>query len=138
MSTQSGAYEGELRLSEDFGSGALARQFTKAALERSGYQGRHDDVVLVVSELVANALLHGTGAPLLRVAAAPSRLRIEVMDRNPVLPTVRSPGPTGGGLGLTVVELLAAEWGADQRDGGKVVWCEMAPTLRPVVAAIAP
>lgn len=125
MSIESPAYEGELFLAEDFASSRLARRFTKAALAAAAYQGRHDDVMLVVSELVANALLHGRGAPVLRLVGSARRLRIEVTDHNPALPAMREPGPNGGGWGLTVVGLLSADWGCDQRDGGKVVWCEM-------------
>jgi anti-sigma regulatory factor (Ser/Thr protein kinase) len=126
----------QVSLPEDYGSPALAREFTQQALHRWQYRGRHDDVILIVSELVANALVHGHGAPVLRLCATPSPdgqqaagIRVEVSDDSPVLPAVRGPGPVGG-LGLRLVERLGAGWGAaPRREGGKVVWCELAPGL---------
>jgi anti-sigma regulatory factor (Ser/Thr protein kinase) len=126
------AYDVELRLPEDYGSPARARDFAAKTLSRWGYCGRHDDVVLIVSELVANALMHGYGTPVLRLRAVPgpdggqpAGIRVEVGDDSPVMPAIRGPRPAGG-LGLKLVERLAAGWGATHRDGGKVVWCELA------------
>jgi hypothetical protein len=135
VDAQPPAYDVELRLPEDDGSPALAREFTAKTLSRWGYPGRHDDVILIVSELVANALLHGRGAPVLRLRAnpgpdpaGPAGVRVEVGDDSPVLPVVRGSQPVGG-VGLKLVERLAAGWGAAHRDGGpdrgKVVWCEL-------------
>jgi anti-sigma regulatory factor (Ser/Thr protein kinase) len=131
VDAQPPAYDVELCLPEDYGSPARARDFTAQTLSRWGYRGRHDDVILVVSELVANALVHGYGGPVLRLRAAPDAdppigIRVEVRDDSPVMPAVRGPGPAGG-LGLKLIERLAAGWGAAHRDGGKVVWCELAP-----------
>lgn len=134
MASQTLAYDAELCLPEDYGSVALARRFAGEMVARWTYQGRHDDVILVVSELVGNALRHGRGAPTLRLAGTASRLRIEVTDGSPVLPAVRRSGPEGG-WGLKLVERLAARWGASHRASGKVVWCELAPAHAPTVAA---
>lgn len=133
MDARPPAYDVELCLPEEYGSPARAREFTAQTLSRWGYRGRHDDVILVVSELVANALVHGYGAPVLRLRAEPHAdqpvgIRVEVRDDSPVMPAVRGPAPAGG-LGLKLVERLAAGWGATHRDGGKVVWCELAPKL---------
>ncbi len=135
VDAQPPAYDVELCLPEDYGSPARARDFTATTLSQWGYRGRHDDVILIVSELVANALVHGHGAPVLRLRATPGPdadqwvgIRVEVGDDSPVMPAVRLPGPVGG-LGLRLVERLAAGWGATHRDGGKVVWCELAAAL---------
>lgn len=130
VDTQAGAYEVELQLSEHDTSVAMAREFVRDALTRSRYQGRHDDVILAVSEVVTNALLHGQSAPVLRLAGTGSRVRIEVTDNSPVLPVMRVSGPDGG-WGLPMVERLAACWGAYHQDDGKVVWCEFAARLAP-------
>ncbi|MDT3397386.1 ATP-binding protein [Streptomyces sp. B1866] len=135
MESRSLAYEVELSLPEDGGSTARARDFTREILAGSAYQGRHDDVVLVVSELVSNALRHGHGAPVLRLLGTAGRIRVEVADDSPVPPRPRDPGPDGG-LGLRLVERLAVRWGCTPYDPrqpeaagtpGKVVWCELAP-----------
>jgi anti-sigma regulatory factor (Ser/Thr protein kinase) len=140
-------YHAELCLPADYGSPALAREFAEQMLSRWDYRGRRDDVVLAVSELVANALVHAHSAPILRLRAIPGSggqppagIRIEVSDDSPVLPAVRGSGPAGG-LGLKLVERMSAGWGAITRDGGKVVWCELlaeldrAPVLPEATAA---
>jgi len=84
---------------------------------------------LVVSELVANAVMHGWGRIGLRVEDTPAGLRIEVQDENPEPPTELEGHETGiGGYGLTIIGRLA-EWGWEPADGGKVVWA-LVPTRR--------
>jgi two-component sensor histidine kinase len=128
----------ELRLAERNSSAALARQFTRSTL--AAWQGgqREDDVgdnvgdnvediVLVVSELVTNALLHGHGTPVVRLLAGGDHVRVEVCDDSPLLPVSHRVTPTSG-LGLRAVEQLSSAWGASRRDHGKVVWCELPTT----------
>jgi anti-sigma regulatory factor (Ser/Thr protein kinase) len=117
----------ELRLAERNTSAALARQFTRSTL--AGWQrGTHgetiDDIVLVVSELVTNALLHGHGTPVVRLLDGGDQVRVEVCDDSPLLPVSHRVTPTSG-LGLRVVEQLSSAWGASRRGRGKVVWCEL-------------
>lgn len=122
----------ELRLAERNTSAALARQFTRATLAswRNGERGENtEDVVLVVSELVTNALLHGHGTPVVRLADGGDHVRIEVCDDSPLLPVSHRVTPTSG-LGLRVVEQLSSAWGASRRGRGKVVWCEL-PSREP-------
>lgn len=120
----------ELRLAERNSSAALARQFTRSTLaawhgERDDrVEDRVEDVVLVVSELVTNALLHGHGTPVVRLLAGGDHVRVEVCDDSPLLPVSHRVTPTSG-LGLRVVEQLSSAWGASRRDRGKVVWCEL-------------
>jgi anti-sigma regulatory factor (Ser/Thr protein kinase) len=117
----------ELRLAERNTSAALARQFTRATLTGWQSPGSHDDIVLVVSELVTNALLHGHGAPVVRLLGEADRIRIEVCDDSPLLPVSHRVASTSG-LGLRVVEQLSSAWGASRRGRGKVVWCELPTT----------
>ena len=104
----------ELRLAERDTSAALARQFTRTTLITWQRLGAHDDIVLVVSELVTNALLHGHGTPVLRLLGDADRIRIEVSDDSPLLPVSHRVTPTSG-LGLRVVEQVSAAWGASRR-----------------------
>jgi len=90
-----------------------------------------EDVRLLVTELITNALRHGELSPGDRVSLKASIddgvVRIEVRDPGrdgDVAP--REPGPRGGGYGLFLVEQLAKRWGVDRRDG-TVVWCELTP-----------
>ncbi|GAB7193075.1 SpoIIE family protein phosphatase [Kineococcus sp. NUM-3379] len=83
---------------------------------------------IVVSELVANAVLHGSGPVDLRLAETAGGLRIEVEDRDPVGPRVVAPRPDGGGgHGMRLVEQLG-RWGWAPVRGGKVVWVELRST----------
>lgn len=82
---------------------------------------------LVVSELVANAVLHGFGHVSLQLYDTGDGLRIEVEDGNPA-PPVATDGHPGrvGGFGMQIVERLA-DWGWRQSRGGKLVWAKVRP-----------
>lgn len=78
------------------------------------------DAVLMVSELVTNAVLHGVGAISLRVDAEADTVRIEVADEgNAVLAPSREPSAYGG-WGLRIIEQLADDWGV--LAGSTKVW----------------
>lgn len=85
------------------------------------------DAEVVVSELVTNALLHGS-APVAVVVEVTSdhTLRVAVEDAGralPVMPRDSTEAMTGRGLGL--VASLARTWGVDPAGTGKVVWAEL-------------
>ncbi|MGW7411507.1 ATP-binding protein [Streptomyces sp. NPDC054863] len=88
-----------------------------------------DAVVSIVAELAANAVLHGhlPGRDFSMRLVLGDVLRIEVSDargeRRPT-PQPLAPGEEGG-LGLLLVEELAARWGVTERDPGKTVWAEL-------------
>jgi hypothetical protein len=114
----------DIALDEGVDSVGIARDFTGKMLAAWPYEGAQDDVILVVSELVTNAVLHGQGTPVLRLTATAQRLRIEVSDNSSVLPALRPSGENGG-WGLRLVGRLGENWGAARRGTGKVVWCEL-------------
>ncbi|MFC4120819.1 ATP-binding protein [Nonomuraea zeae] len=126
-------YRVDAHLPAEMGSITVARQIAREALSESGFQGRHEDVLLVVSELVTNALVHGAGPPELRIRGDVARMRIEVGDDGEDLPEPREPGPASG-WGLHVVRLLCTGWGIESDKDGKVVWCEVAAQLSPLQA----
>jgi PAS domain S-box-containing protein len=86
---------------------------------------------LVVSELVANAVLHGWGHVTLQLYDTGDGLRIEVEDANPA-PPVTTDGHPGrvGGFGMQIVERLS-DWGWRQSRGGKLVWAKIRPGRLP-------
>ncbi len=86
-----------------------------------------DDALLVVSELVTNALLHGGSPVTLRLELNAGVMRIEVSDPVTDLPVRMQDGDQGmTGRGLRVVDALAAAWGVDlEPTGGKTVWAEL-------------
>lgn len=82
-------------------------------------------VELIVSELVANAVLYGDGTVLLRLQDIGDGVRIEVEDGNPVPPTHLEPHAARvGGYGMQIVERLA-DWGWRPSGPGKVVWARV-------------
>lgn len=133
MGTEGSVYAVEHHLTQELDSITTARDLTRRALAESGYTGLHDDALLVVSELVTNALVHGAGAPVLHLVVGLSRVRIEVRDSSPRLPEPREPGPRSG-WGLNVIERLSIRWGSIPQGDGKVVWCELAAVPAPVWA----
>ena len=105
---------------------AAARAFARAAVE--GAPVRIDDVALVVSELVTNAVVHGDGDITLHVVGTDGGVRVEVGDDNPDiarLPLDDKPSAESG-RGLLLVSRLATDWGVRPAAPGKVVWAELA------------
>ena len=85
-----------------------------------------DDLLVAVSELVTNAVLHAGSEIRLRVRTLPSWVRVEVFDGSPHLPrTIGAEGVCATGRGLRLVAELVDRWGAESKGQGKVVWCEV-------------
>jgi anti-sigma regulatory factor (Ser/Thr protein kinase) len=85
-----------------------------------------DRSVLLTSELVTNALLHGRGRVRLGILAGPMTVRIEVGDDDPHHP--RLPDQSGeneSGRGILIVDQLASAWGVQDGVVGKTVWFEV-------------
>ena len=105
-------------------SAGQARRFVESVLTGAGLDHLAYAATMLVSELVANAVLH-TGTPL-RVVVHPGddRVRVEVHDGSRQLPVRRHySNMSGTGRGLLLVERMAADWGADAdqgRQGGVV------------------
>ena len=80
--------------------------------------------VLLVSEMVTNAIRHGRGGIRLAVRHLPQRLCVEVSDAGAGRPTTQDPRPEqANGRGLLLVERLAQDWGVTRlAGGGKTVW----------------
>ena len=72
---------------------------------------RLDSAVLLVSELVTNAVLHGTGEIRLIIDVDGDDARFAVADEGEGTPAVsETPGPEGG-WGLRLVGELSTRWG---------------------------
>ncbi|AWZ04592.1 MULTISPECIES: ATP-binding protein [unclassified Streptomyces] len=107
---------------------AEARQAARSFLETLGQpaiEPEHaDTVILVVSELVTNALRHGGGAYVLRLAAHPDTVEVSVEDSSPRPPRMRTPDLVDGtgGFGWHMVNDLAhATIVTPTPEGGKIV-----------------
>jgi two-component sensor histidine kinase len=86
-----------------------------------------DDAVLLVSELVTNAVMHAQTPLEVQVHVGKGAVRVEVQDDSDALPIARIPrNEATGGRGLQLVERIARAWGIERRTRGKVVWFELA------------
>jgi len=124
-----------------------ARKFVRAALAEwttqdvwpaDGVSDRVvDDAVLLVSELVTNAVIHaGTTAEVLcrldmheEPGRPPCGLVIEVSDHHPAR-VIRNPVEMEregreGGRGLQLVAAFSEEWGITYRRDLKTIWCRL-------------
>jgi signal transduction histidine kinase len=84
-----------------------------------------DDILLLLSELVTNAILHAHTPIELGVRVDGGRALVCVADRmpgsEPLTPRVHS-GDRPGGRGLALVADLSDDWGTTTFTGGKTVW----------------
>ncbi|MFF7361268.1 ATP-binding protein [Streptomyces sp. NPDC008125] len=106
---------------------AEARDAIAAFLEQLDPPPRADAVqnlLLLVSELVTNAIRHAGGVCALRLAADRRVLQIRVSDHSSAHPQDRTPDLTGrtGGFGWPMIRRLAHDVQVRSREGGgKVV-----------------
>ncbi len=111
-------------------AGSLAREAVRNRLCEALPASTLDDVTLVVSELVANAVVHGAGEIGLRLEVDGLSVKGEVYDAGAFEPP--PPGERGvdgvGGLGLLIVARLVESWGV--RSGTANVWFQT-PVDRP-------
>jgi len=121
-----------------------ARDFCLSTMRRWGVQDRGDDVAVVVSELLTNALRHGvpqaqartqaqTPAGAAHLSRWPVRLGLvqpghfvlcAVADPSPRLPEPKEPDYLAeSGRGLHVISAQSDRWGCSApTEAGKVVW----------------
>ncbi|MEW1864958.1 ATP-binding protein [Streptomyces sp. NPDC088194] len=99
------------------------RRLACAALDWWGLEALSDDIVLVISELVTNALQHGGGCTgLCLTHNAGGSVRVEVSQRTRCRPRVRrGDAEDERGRGLLIVSTLADAWGVGE--AGESVWC---------------
>lgn len=101
---------------------AQARAATTDFLDReaSGGSSSREDALLVVSELVTNAIKAGAQRVSLELRVKGRALTIRVDDDAAGWPTVQDPGEYAeNGRGLAIVELLADTWDVTRTRTGK-------------------
>lgn len=104
-----------------------ARRFTARTLRSWRVGEEADAVLLIVSELVTNALVHTQGPVRVELTHAGDRVRVAVSDSSPRAPAkpVIVDWEATGGRGLFLVEAMSASWGTVPVGGGKQVWSEI-------------
>ncbi|MGW3449034.1 SpoIIE family protein phosphatase [Streptomyces sp. NPDC001076] len=105
-----------------------ARRFTARTLRRWKVEEATDAVLLVVSELVTNALVHTQGPVRLELVLRGDRVRVCVSDSSPRAPAkpVIVDWESTGGRGLLLVEAVSESFGTVPVAGGKQVCSEIA------------
>jgi anti-sigma regulatory factor (Ser/Thr protein kinase) len=111
---------------DGLGGRAVRRAVRERAAKVIADPGVLDDVELMTSEAIANAVLHGTGPIGITVATDGRRLRVEVRDDGPAAAPAE-PGRRGvdHGRGLTVIEDLAADWALEWSASETRLWFEV-------------
>ncbi|MEU5087324.1 ATP-binding protein [Streptomyces sp. NPDC021356] len=136
----------QLEIRPDPAEVGRARKWARSRLARSGIaadESLAETLVLLVSELVTNAVVH-TGCPaVLRLslpgaAVGAATVRLEVADASTCAPLPRRAGDEAtNGRGLALVDGLADRWGWSAEGAGKRIWCELDRCAAPPPAATA-
>jgi serine phosphatase RsbU (regulator of sigma subunit)/anti-sigma regulatory factor (Ser/Thr protein kinase) len=106
-------------------SPASARRAIAEALVSAGLEVMLDDALLLVTELVTNAVVHAGTDIELHVEIGVDSARVEVIDRSAgSLPVLQGEPDAAreGGRGIFLLDALAQEWGTRHFPGGKSVW----------------
>jgi anti-anti-sigma factor len=116
-----------LRLPNTLTSPRIAREFARSTCVDWGLEQLSDDATLLVGELMSNAVIHTSAAPLMRLELRRRLFSVAVYDNKPGEVSMRDPGGMISGIhGLLLVAQIATAWGcAPTVDGGKVVWATL-------------
>ncbi|MEU9089602.1 ATP-binding protein [Streptomyces sp. NPDC087901] len=110
---------------------AGARRLARARLDAWRLDDdAHDAAILIVSELVTNAVVHTASARVVcELSRLETRLRIAVQDQGhqPGGPRLGAGADDEHGRGLLLVDAMCSAWGSrDAGDGsGRIVWAEL-------------
>jgi anti-sigma regulatory factor (Ser/Thr protein kinase) len=129
-----------MRVHHDSASAALVRHQLCEDLRRAGVsQPTIDEVMLVASELLGNAIRHTPHVPdnVLEVSwkLDETGVTVGVDDNSTKPPQRRTPSPhEPAGRGLRIVDALTDGWGVIPHKAGKRVWAHV-PNGSPAFAA---
>lgn len=140
---QTMCFEAELTVESRPEGIRIGRQFVAAALARWGVDesdpacDRVDEIMLVTSELLTNAVHASLESAELRIEAHRDHVLVTVRDDSTAPATIREAGHGDtGGRGLAIVDALSEGWGSTPVDGsGKVVWSRLAIPERSALSA---
>jgi anti-sigma regulatory factor (Ser/Thr protein kinase) len=114
---------------------SIAREFIAATACPGQSEALLQNAVLLTSEAITNAVVHGAPPVILAVDCSATALEVRIRDASPRHPRVRDPKPLeGGGRGVRLIDVLADCWGVeDIRGDGKEVWFRLnaGPTAGP-------
>lgn len=118
-------------------SASTARRWVRDTYLAIGRDDLVDSASLGISELVTNAVLHGSAPIHVQMGGTAAHPRVEVHDGSQRLP--RQPEPPGEmdlddplealatfGRGMAIIARSSLAWGATATEHGKIVWFEPA------------
>lgn len=120
-----------LRLAAAPSAPGQARRAVSAACREWGLAALDGPAVLIVSELISNAVQHAGTDMVLRLTRREGHLHVSVQDFAPTgRPTPRGPDHAGSapaerGRGLHLVQTYSAAWGIIAAADGKAVWATL-------------
>ncbi|MCU1373462.1 MAG: sle [Actinomycetia bacterium] len=125
-----------MRFPAELASVSGARRFVRSCLVAWGHEAETDTAVLLTSEVVTNAIVHGPqladAEVNLQLRLTTHRVRIEVFDGGVVLPAVAGVDADElSGRGLFMVDTMASHWGVTPNPFGKSVWFEVDTAVEP-------
>lgn len=108
------------------GSARAARVWSEPVLRTWGMNGSTSSALIVISELVTNAIVHGHDPIEVSMTCRDGSVRVAVSDGGggavaPADPAEREVG----GHGLHLVEAMSLAWGVDDTPAGKTVWADL-------------
>lgn len=116
-----------LDLEHDASSVRRARRFTEQQMGDWDLANLVENAVLIVSELVTNAITHGESRCRVVLRRGIGSIRVEVADHGAGSPEPQPHSTVSpGGRGLMIVATLATAWGIAPSPYGKMVWAELA------------
>lgn len=126
MSERRSAPRKRIALPSGTAAPAKARAATAGLVAEWHLETLSDDLALVVSELVTNAVLHGRPPLHLELQADDRRVTVAVADGSPDGPLPRSADcDAEGGRGMPLIDILSAERGVRPQPPGKTVWAAL-------------
>lgn len=107
-------------------SAGVARELVMSRCREWGVESLCDDIALVVTELVVNAIRHAGTDVTVVLHPIGGGVRLEVQDGStrPLRPR-RAAGSDEGGRGLLLVDALSHRYGVEAETTGKKVWAEL-------------
>jgi anti-sigma regulatory factor (Ser/Thr protein kinase) len=104
-----------------------ARVRAARELEGWGDPDTRDVVLLLISELVTNAVVHARSTVTIDLAVTDDGpVHVNVHDESTVRPTARRhQSDRPGGRGMHLLESMAARWGVEESRTGKSIWFEV-------------
>jgi hypothetical protein len=133
LTRSAGLRQFRVRLTREPAAAAQARRHVRAVVTGWKIPVDPDIAVLLTSDLVTSAIVHGDGETVtLAVRCSSGRLRVDVYDGSRDRPA-GGPVTPPAGPGLALVAMLSTAWGCFRTPAGRAVYFTLAfPADRPV------